>query len=740
MKTPKTLTLSIALLWSCMLAWYAHSFGQEASTKIQVKQGGFIARERFLTITLSDARGNVVGLTDETLTVLSERYFLCRGAEDWDPGEEFFEKEMGKLTIQQQQTFSPETKTIGKDKKGTQCLIGYNKAVSFEFPIVFTFEIDGTRTSATLQVPEEYWEKYTWSKEHYDNGIQAQSTGRWKEAISSLFPLYKEPSLKKFSFHRKAMDALNLSYDMYILDPYKIALTDFKSAQSKDASDPIAAKVLYQSASKRFKQLVQAFEELEITEVTQAEQRSEIAEAFTSAGTYSAKLDSVLQGMDDRIEQWEINKDLEAVRWTHTATADQPKYTALLDALSLSLLDLEYSLPLEQVREAVAALRPSAGHGLDPGVRVTFDGLISQTRRLFKRKQWGFPQAFMENVQKNSFALPQPYFAIFESVALYLQGKPSEEAVDSAISMATNPTLLLGLGALREEIRATLSQVPASARTMLGKAKSAVKTKDYPTASALLDEALKLTPGYTHALIYYGSIQLQQGQTEYAERYFEEVVTRDPGNLLAYLKLESIYRDANDTLKITDLVKSALIDRRDLWWFQQRLGDLFFQQSNYRRAVQAYKYALELNPNSLESRHALFDTYLRLTNYTEAEQVLKEEKDPASKGKLAALKTVKRVTLPATPHRIFFQDLSVAEGQKKGWVVLKGQLINANARVPQQIDLIVSFYDVNGKELGKGIRSVSRPAPFQVTPLEIIAQAAYANVVQCNLEITLIQW
>lgn len=155
-----------------------------------------------------------------------------------------------------------------------------------------------------------------------------------------------------------------------------------------------------------------------------------------------------------------------------------------------------------------------------------------------------------------------------------------------------------------------MSEVPASAWAKLRKAKKAAQTKDYPTASALLDEALKLAPGYTHALIDHGRIQLQRRKVTYAEHYFKEVADRDPGNVLAYLELERIYRDANDTVKISDLVKSALVDRRDVWLFRQRLGDLFFQQGNYRRAARAYQHALELNPNSLESRHALFDTYL----------------------------------------------------------------------------------------------------------------------------------
>lgn len=120
--------------------------------------------------------------------------------------------------------------------------------------------------------------------------------------------------------------------------------------------------------------------------------------------------------------------------------------------------------------------------------------------------------------------------------------------------------------------------------------------------------------------------------------------------------------------------------------------------------------------------------------------MLKDEKDPASKKKLAALKAIKRVALPTVQDRIFFQDVSVAEGDRRGWVVLNGQLINANAKAPQQIDLIASFYDAEGKELGKGIRTVSRPEPFQVTPFKIIAQAAYANVARCSLEVTLIQW
>jgi len=56
-----------------MLAWYAPSFGQEVSTTIQVKKAGLISKDRFLTITLSDAQGNVVGLTDETLAAAPKR-------------------------------------------------------------------------------------------------------------------------------------------------------------------------------------------------------------------------------------------------------------------------------------------------------------------------------------------------------------------------------------------------------------------------------------------------------------------------------------------------------------------------------------------------------------------------------------------------------------------------------------------------------------------------------------------
>ena len=143
------------------------------------------------------------------------------------------------------------------------------------------------------------------------------------------------------------------------------------------------------------------------------------------------------------------------------------------------------------------------------------------------------------------------------------------------------------------------------------------KQKNYDQAEKSFLKILKIDPKNINSYFYLGYINALTNQLDKSEEWYKKGLKIDPKNdhLLDYLS-ETLKREDKFDESIEVLKNLAEIKQSDKVWF--RIGKLYEDQDFSDDAIDAYKQALELNPDNKQAQYRLASVLYDQELYEEA--------------------------------------------------------------------------------------------------------------------------
>ena len=117
-------------------------------------------------------------------------------------------------------------------------------------------------------------------------------------------------------------------------------------------------------------------------------------------------------------------------------------------------------------------------------------------------------------------------------------------------------------------------------------------------ALKLFDSALRIDPGATDALLHRANLRMLQQKVEEAKEDLQQCLEMRPNNILARLRLASIYNATNDTAAAKKELDSAEKIDPNSSELQSYHGEIAFTKGDYAEAQEYFKKAIELAPNN----------------------------------------------------------------------------------------------------------------------------------------------
>jgi tetratricopeptide (TPR) repeat protein len=224
--------------------------------------------------------------------------------------------------------------------------------------------------------------------------------------------------------------------------------------------------------------------------------------------------------------------------------------------------------------------------------------------RAVRTKEWKYIEAPEEelynlltdpseshNAVKSDLAVTQRYKAV-------LGGALGEASRDVMLHPTTMPT------EVRQEL-ASLGYVSAG----VGQPIKLDQSRPDPKTR------VNLLPSFEAAITFMGQQQYQK-----ALPLLKSLVEADPTNPLFYLRLAFCYQSLNNTEAEMTTYERAAQHHAESDEMLNRLGNLFLEGGNYRRARTAFERALQLNPEHSESMKNLAVCFFELGQLQESEK------------------------------------------------------------------------------------------------------------------------
>ncbi|MBV1892388.1 MAG: tetratricopeptide repeat protein, partial [Gammaproteobacteria bacterium] len=152
-----------------------------------------------------------------------------------------------------------------------------------------------------------------------------------------------------------------------------------------------------------------------------------------------------------------------------------------------------------------------------------------------------------------------------------------------------------------EEVMDTISirkrYIPNKIKIDLAKGKQAVANGDLEFAERIFSEVLEKFPKNTEALVYMADIMGVQNKNEIARSLYAAALENSPGNLKASVGLINITRDKTSLNKASYL-KQLIIDNPNRAFLHANLGDYYVGRNEWPAAQAAYFEAFAQNPEN----------------------------------------------------------------------------------------------------------------------------------------------
>jgi len=127
-----------------------------------------------------------------------------------------------------------------------------------------------------------------------------------------------------------------------------------------------------------------------------------------------------------------------------------------------------------------------------------------------------------------------------------------------------------------------------------------MKNKELDQSEKLLDEAIRINPGSSEALMN-KAVLLSMKEDKKSIKFFNDAIKADPENLLAYKNLGLFLFKQKNYAEATEIFKKEIgIEPADVDLYNS-LGSIYGTNKEYDKAINTFKSALLIDPNNKEA-------------------------------------------------------------------------------------------------------------------------------------------
>ena len=195
------------------------------------------------------------------------------------------------------------------------------------------------------------------------------------------------------------------------------------------------------------------------------------------------------------------------------------------------------------------------------------------------------------------------------------------------------------------------------------------------------ERALKLRDGTIEARTVLGNIARVEGRYDEAASILRDVVTRDPRNWEAWLRLARAYEGKRSFKEAESTYRQALEIQPSYPGGYQHLGAFYYNQGRYDEAVRSFQRASELAPDNYKALNNLAAVFVQQGRFPEAERALRRslqlKPNPIAYNNLASLYFTQARYADCVP----MMEQAVQMGQKSA--TLLGSLAHLYRLVPE---------------------------------------------------------
>jgi tetratricopeptide (TPR) repeat protein len=121
--------------------------------------------------------------------------------------------------------------------------------------------------------------------------------------------------------------------------------------------------------------------------------------------------------------------------------------------------------------------------------------------------------------------------------------------------------------------------------------------------------------------------QNEIGNNQEAERLYNEIITKDSKNALAYSKLSLIHFSQQNWEKAEAYAKKAMELSQSNIWYRLQLAQMYYVKGDFAQSADIYEQLLKTNPDKVELYQTLVDIYHAYGNYNKMLQTLNRMED-----------------------------------------------------------------------------------------------------------------
>ncbi len=195
------------------------------------------------------------------------------------------------------------------------------------------------------------------------------------------------------------------------------------------------------------------------------------------------------------------------------------------------------------------------------------------------------------------------------------------------------------------------------------------------------ERALKLRDGTVEARTVLGNIARIEGRYDEAASILRDVVTREPRNWEAWLRLARTYEGKRAMKEAESAYRQALELQPSYPGGYQHLGAFYYNQGRYDEAVRSFQRASELAPDNYKALNNLAAVYLQQGRFPETERALRRslqlKPNPIAYNNLASLYFTQARYSESVP----MMEQAVQMGQKSATML--GSLAHLYRLVPE---------------------------------------------------------
>ncbi len=590
------------------------SFAQTTDILLKVgKSGGLFGggKPRYVRIALS-TKSMDVDLNSVNVNEGNYYFFICRSTKAWRMDTKFAQNELPRLTLRQsERNFKIEYKSnLTREGDSTAILIGFSKELNLDAPLQFRFRHKEGIDSADLMIPEQLWPGYDQYSESYQRGNRALESGQHKQAIRAYDAMLLGPGSAVFSFHGDAVRNRTRSF-AEILDQ---GLDEFSKLTS-DEETQLRDKI--HETERLLRNVTFVFDSL----------MNPSADLSVDAGAINILFElarDARERMENLLGVYRNQLDEENIRWIieGAVTGVAPfKYVYMIETLAHAFTSLDFE------NATAAPLVPSLSAELEDrlvkfNLTESYETFIRRCNLLWKTKRRLFPEGFLESVKRDSAQYVQPYYFILKSISDFYHGNLTEcrESIHQALISCFDLQLSGRLDEVRQLTLLHESSVTPQARKLLEEGKMLEEQGNPDGALEKYKTALLIAPDFAHAALALGKFYDKAGDPYRANNYFGIVLTEDPQNLLAIRHSYRNYIRRGNFNPMIKLLVNALANGNEYWEIFYHLGYAYNATSQFGDAIDQYRMALELNPNSYDANLQVGLAFQNLKNFPKARE------------------------------------------------------------------------------------------------------------------------